>query len=60
MITMITVHFNHAKRRLDILKLLSLLNARIGRRKHVKRATETDSVWWDNFVSETVIEKDWR
>ena len=56
--TMITVHFNYAKRRLDSLKLLT--DARTGGRKHVKRANETDSAWWENFVSETVIEEDWR
>ena len=55
---MITVHFNNAKRRLDSLKLLSITDGRIGRRKHVKRANETDGTWWENFVSETVIEED--
>ena len=59
-ITMITVHFNYAKRRLDSLKLLYITDARIGGRKRVKRANETDSAWWENFVSETVIEEDWR
>ena len=29
---MITVHFNHAKRHLDILKLFSMSDGRIGRR----------------------------
>ena len=58
MITMITVHFNNAKRRLDSLKLLSITDGRTGRRKHVKRANETDGAWWENFVSETVIEED--
>ena len=57
---MITVHFNYAKRRLDSLKLLYITDARIGGRKRVKRANETDSAWWENFVSETVIEEDWR
>ena len=57
---MITVHFNYAKRRPYSLKFLSMSNGRIGRRKHVKRAIETDSAWWENFVSETVIEEDWR
>ena len=57
---MITVHFNYAKRRPDSLKLLSMSDGRIGRCKHVKRAIETDSAWWENFVSETVIEEDWR
>ena len=38
-LAMITVHFNYAKRRLDILKLLSMchpLDGQIGRCKHVK------------------------
>ena len=52
---MITVHFNHAKRHLDILKLLSMSDGRIGLRKQVKRAKK-----WDNFVIETAIEEDWR
>ena len=60
MITMITVHFNYAKRLPDSLKLLSVSDGRIGRRKHVKQAIETDSAWWENFVSETVIEEDLR
>ena len=55
---MITVHFNYAKRWPDSLKLLSMSDARIGGRKHVKRTNETDSAWWENFVSETVIEED--
>ena len=48
---MITVHFNDLKRRFDILKLLSMLDGRIERRKQVKRAKY--SAWWDNFISET-------
>ena len=36
-VTMITVHFNYAKRRFDILKLLSMQEGRIGRRKLVER-----------------------
>ena len=36
-VAMITVHFNYAKRRFDILKLLSMLDGRIGRRKPVER-----------------------
>ena len=36
----ITVHLNYAKRRLDILKLLSMSDRRIGRRKQVKGATD--------------------
>ena len=57
---MITVHFDYAKRLPDSLKLLSMSDGRIGRRKHVKQAIETDSAWWENFVSETVIEEDLR
>ena len=52
---MITVHFNHAIRHLDILKLLCMSDGRTGRRKQVKRAKK-----WDNFVIETAIEEDWR
>ena len=52
---MIIVHFNHAKRHLDMLKLLSVSDGRIGRRKQVKRAKK-----WNNFVIETAIEEDWR
>ena len=52
---MITVHFNHAIRHRDILKLLCMSDGRIGRRKQVKRAKK-----WDNFVIETAIEEDWR
>ena len=37
-ITMITALFNYPKRRFDILKLLSMLDGRIERRKQVKRA----------------------
>ena len=59
-LAIITVHFNYAKRRLEILKLLSMSDGRIGRRKHVKRAIEADSAWWENFASEIVIEEDWR
>ena len=57
-LTMTTVHLNYTKRWLDILKLLSMSDARIGGRKHVKRANETDSAWWENFVIETVIDED--
>ena len=39
-IAMTTVHLNYAKRRLDILKLLSMSDRRIGRRKQVKGATD--------------------
>ena len=51
---MITVHFNYAKRRFDILKFLSMLDGRIGRRKLVERVKY--GAWWDNIISET----DWR
>ena len=34
-VTMITVHFNYAKRQLDILRLLSVSDGLIGRRKQV-------------------------
>ena len=37
---MTTVHLNYAKRRLDILMLLSMSDRRIGRRKQVKGATD--------------------
>ena len=33
---MITVHLNYAKQRVDILKLLSMSDGRIGRRKNTK------------------------
>ena len=43
-LAMITVHLNYAKRRLDIFKLLSMSDGRIGRHKQVKRATDWCSV----------------
>ena len=37
-LAMITVHLNYAKRKFDILNLLSMSDGRIGRLKQVKRA----------------------
>ena len=53
---MITVHFNYAKRRLDIPNLLSISDGRIGRHKRIKQVN-----WyvWNNFVNETVIDEEW-
>ena len=54
-LAMITVHFNYAERQLDILRLFSMSDRRIGRHKQVKRAT---SAWWDNCVSKSLIEEE--
>ena len=44
----------YSKRRLDILRLLSMSYGRIGRRKQVKRAKKC---WWDNIVRKTYFLK---
>lgn len=54
-LAMITVHVNYAKRRLDILRLLSMSDGRNGRHNLVKQGNYCR---WDYFVSETVIEKE--
>ena len=54
-LAMITVHVNHAKRCLDILRFLSMSDGRNGRHNQVK---QKNYCRWDYFVNETVIEKE--
>ena len=54
-LAMITVHFNYAKRRLDILELLSLCHPQTDKLDVVNMLRERKSAWWENFVSE----EDW-
>ena len=49
---MITVHLNNAKRRLDIFKLLSMSDGRIGRRN--ERLTCT---WWTILSMKQLLKK---
>ena len=52
---MITVHVNYSKRRLDILKHVG--PCRADKLDAVNTPNERISTWWDNFVSETDLEK---
>ena len=70
--TLINNHFHYCKRRLEILKLLSISDENKRRGKHLKRTRRQPrprrfwirpgrtSAWWDNFVDQTVIEEEWR
>lgn len=71
-LALLNLHFNYLRRRLNIIRLLSLSESRIGRLKLLKRAGRQTrprrfwvrpgrtSAWWNNFVSQTVIEEEWR
>ena len=57
-LAMITVHFNYAKQRLDILKLLSMSDWRIGCRKQVKRGKQClvgQFCQWNSYWRSLVI-----
>lgn len=70
--TLINHHFHYCKRRLEILKLLSISDESKRRGKQLKRVRRQPrprrfwirpgrtSAWWDNFVDQTVIEEEWR
>lgn len=71
-LAMFNMHFDYYKRRMDILTLLSMSDARIARYKQLKRAGKQPrprrfwvrpgrtSDWWDNFVKQTMLEEEWR
>ena len=70
-LAMITAHLNYVKQRVDIFKLLSLSDGRIGRQRQLKRLGREPrprrfwvrpgrtSAGWDNFVNQMVIEEEW-
>ena len=69
-LAILTVRTKYMKQRSDILKLLALSDERTGRQKQLKRLKRQPrprrfwvrpgrtSAWWDNFVSQTVVEED--
>ena len=71
-LAILTVRTKYMKQRSDILKLLALSDERTGRQKQLKRLKRQPrprrlwvrpgrtSAWWDNFVSQTVVEEEWR
>ena len=72
-VAMLNLNFNYLRRRLNIMRLLTISDSGIRRQRLLKRAErqlarprrfwvrpERTSAWWDNFVGGIMIEEDWR